>query len=254
LQKIVCLITVCFLISGCASLRMSKHISAGILADTTEISISERVTKQNLTGQSFFIQRADIEYVTEGRKQRLLATIKFEYPDRYLISLKSRTGLEGARIFINKDSILVNDRINKTIYFGKALYLRRKFGIDQSFLPLLFGDLIENKVKNLSKDQCFNGISDILRYVHGLKMHYLIDCKKSKVTAADISDSNGNKNIGIDYDKFMQVGDFIIPKVVKMNYVIGNQQIDIKILKIEYPWNGVVKFIPGKGYEIIDLL
>lgn len=254
MQKVACLITVCLVITGCASLRKSEHFSAEALADTTGISIIERVAKQNLSGKSFFIKKAEIEYVTEGQKKKLLATIKFEYPDRYLISLKSKTGLEGARIFINKDSILVNNRINKTIYFGKALYLRRKFGIDQSFLPLLLGDLIENKVTIIAKDQCFNGISDIVRYVRGLKIHYLIDCKKSKVIVADISNSYGSKNIGIRYSKFMKVGNFIIPKVVKMNSVNGNQEMDIKILKIEYPWNGVVKFIPGKGYEINELL
>jgi hypothetical protein len=33
-----------------------------------------------------------------------------------------------------------------------------------------------------------------------------------------------------------------------------NIRIKIKIVKTEYPWNGIVRFVPGKGYELIEIL
>ena len=27
-----------------------------------------------------------------------------------------------------------------------------------------------------------------------------------------------------------------------------------KIIKTDYPWNGDVRFVPGKGYEIIEII
>ena len=40
-----------------------------------------------------------------------MATIKYELPDKYLISIRSKAGIEAARIFITKDTVLINDRI-----------------------------------------------------------------------------------------------------------------------------------------------
>ena len=34
----------------------------------------------------------------------------------------------------------------------------------------------------------------------------------------------------------------------------SNMSVRIKIVNIEVPWNGIIKFVPGKGYELIDLL
>jgi len=254
LQKVGCLIFVCLLISGCASSRKTGSFNDPIMADDQGLSIPESVYKQNLTEKSFFIQKAEIEYINGEQKQKFLATIKFEYPGRYLISLKSRTGIEGARIFVSKDSILINDRINKAIYFGNALYLRKKFGIDQSLLALLFGDFIDNEKINTFKDQCINGKYFLIRNIHGVKLEYLIDCKNRKITSVNIDKSYENKEISFKYDEFKRIGSVIVPKVIIMDYNDINLKVKIRVLKMEYPWNGNVKFFPGKGYELIELL
>jgi hypothetical protein len=33
-----------------------------------------------------------------------------------------------------------------------------------------------------------------------------------------------------------------------------NATIKIKLLKVDFTWNGSVKFVPGKGYELIELV
>ena len=30
--------------------------------------------------------------------------------------------------------------------------------------------------------------------------------------------------------------------------------IKIKVIKVDAPWSGNIKFIPGKGYELIELI
>ena len=42
--------------------------------------------------QDFFIQKAEIEVINQDGKEKYLSTIKYEKPDKYLISIKSRTG------------------------------------------------------------------------------------------------------------------------------------------------------------------
>ena len=107
----------------------------------------ERIENQNLTKRNFFIQKAEIEILSEEENQKLIASIKFIYPDQYLISLKSKTGIEAARIFITDDTVLINDRINRKLYFGKPAQLKNKYGISPAVLPVVLGDFIKGNSK-----------------------------------------------------------------------------------------------------------
>jgi len=254
LQKVSVTVLICIICWSCASLKKSESNRTEAFADTTTISFRESLVRQNLTGSSFFIQKAEVEYFNGEQKQKFLAVIKFEKPDRYLISLKSKAGIEGARIFINGDSIIVYDRINKIAYIGKSLYLRKKFGFDQSFLPLLFGDFVNNDSRYLSKEQCTKGNLDLVRSLHGLKVHYSIDCGKRKVSGADLSDNYGKRKILFEYGKIKSTGACYIPRDIKINYTDSNLRLNIKIVKVESPWNGNVKYLPAKGYEFKELL
>lgn len=253
MQKIGYLIIYCLIFSGCASLKPNTGRNE-ILPDTAGLSINERVARQNLSAKGFFIQKAEIEYTADGKKETFLATIKFVFPDRYLISFKSKTGIEGARIYINKDSVLVNDRINKITYFVNTLFLRRKFGIDQNFLPLVYGDLIDNSFKYSLKNQCVNGTSVIERNIHGVRLHYIIDCKKGKSESVEVASSTKDSSLKIEYQGFRKILNFLYPGEINLNYIKNNIRIRLMIKKIEFPWNGAIKFLPGKGYQITELL
>jgi hypothetical protein len=254
LQKVSVTIFICMLLVGCVSLKKSgKNLNVS-LTDTTQIDLVESIIKQNLTGNNFFIQKAEIEYIIGEQKQKFMAVIKFERPDRYLISLKSKTGIEGARIFINRDSLVINDRINKIVYLGNSLYLRRKLGFDQSFLPVIFGDFVSNDGRNLLKNQCINRNLDMVTNVNGLKVHYLIDCNKRKISGVDISDNYGNMNILLKFGAIKSLGALSVPRNIELNYPESNLDIIIKIIKIQSPWNGNVKISPAKGYELKELI
>ena len=61
---------------------------------------------QNITNTDFYIQKAEIEFTNKDNRQKFLCSIKYQRPDKYLISIKSRTGIEGARIYVSEDSII----------------------------------------------------------------------------------------------------------------------------------------------------
>ena len=84
---------------GCSVAR--KTVNTTIVTTTESKSILDITERQNISSAGFFIQKAEVEYNNQYGSQKFLASIKFEYPDKYLISLKSRTGIEGVRIFIN---------------------------------------------------------------------------------------------------------------------------------------------------------
>lgn len=254
MQKIAIILFLGILTGACSVTRKMRNETYPESSDTNSGNVLQRVIKQNITSASFFIQKAEIELITQNGKKKFLGSIKFEYPDKFLISLKSRTGIEATRIYINKDSILVNDRINKTIYFGTALNLKRKFGLNQSVIPLIFGDIVVENRFNAGIGKCEENKLKVDSNVRGVTMKYNIDCKRSKLDQVNLGNSNLKENININYSNFIYLNSTLIPRSIGIEDLQNNIKVRIKIIKTEYPWNGDVRFVPGKGYEIIEIL
>jgi hypothetical protein len=223
----------------------SKHITDNILEDVKE---------KNITNLNFYIEKAEIEILTERGTEKYTGNIKFEKPDKYLISLKSRSGIEGDRIYISNDSILVNDRINRKLYYANASYLEKKYGFNISCLPLIFGDIVLEKGYEESKGKCLEKRFKIDCLVKGLRLSYNIDCNKRKVISVYESNNYVQQSFRIKYDSFLSIKDFLIPKIMEFEENQNNIHIRIKIKKVEFLWNGSIKFIPGRGYELIKLV
>ena len=90
--------------------------------------------------------------------------------------------------------------------------------------------------------------------VRGVTMRYNIDCKRSKIDQVNLGNSNLKGNININYSNFIYLNSTLIPRSISVEDLQNNIKVRIKIIKTEYPWNGDVKFVPGKGYEIIEIL
>jgi hypothetical protein len=254
LRKVITIIFLGILTASCSVLKKGSNRGLNTNAGLNNINILERVEKQNITKESFFIQKAEIEIFSKEGKEKFIANIKFEFPDKFLISIKSRTGIEGARIYISKDSIFVNDRINKKLYLGNSYFLQKKYGIDQKMLPVLFGDIILNEKDRALKAKCTGNKFITNCDVKGIALNYEIDCNRGKVVSVARISSLNQTDFIVRYDKFFYEKDVLIPEIIEFEDSAYSMKIHIKIKKIEFPWVGKVKFVPGKGYEIIELV
>jgi hypothetical protein len=254
LQKIAFILLTVILLWSCSAARMGKSGNSVATGLKHTANVFEDIQNMNITSKSFFIQKAEIELITGESSEKFVANIRFEYPDKYLISLKSRTGIEGARVYINKDSILVNDRINKIMYLGDSFYFKRKYGLNQSFLPLIFGDLLVDQKETDKNVDCSGNKLNLNSVIKGVLLKYVIDCQKRKILLVNQTGSSNSNGLEIKYDKFYRIENILIPGFIEVAGNEFNTRIKIRILKVEYPWIGSVKFIPGKGYELIKLL
>lgn len=229
-----------------------KSVSENILNEAPESNLLKGVEKQNITIGNFFIQKAEVEIISDDYKQKLLASIKFNFPDRYLISLKSKTGIEVARIFITDDTVLVNDRFNKKLYFGKPGNLKNKYSISPELLPVILGDLIKGKERTVENVACIDNKADINCTLNGVKVDYVIDCKKMKIISASQEISTTTDYVDIQYENFIKAGYGLIPSKIRVDF--NEYRIIVKIEKIESPWAGNIEFVPGTRYDLIELL
>jgi len=240
-------------VSGC-SVRKRAALTDVRPGPSNEGTLIERAIKQNFTNRSFFISKCEIEIISGVGRESVIGTIKFQAPDKYLISIRSKTGIEAARIYIDNDTILANDRINRILYCGSADYLTKKYGFSKAFLPLLFGDFVKSENYNTGELKCKGDIVDLSVGLQGLDLNYTLDCNKEKLIGVKSEKIKNKYPIDIKYSDFIRNSDFYIPGKVIIDGIIQGTKIEIYIQKIESNWNGSVEFIPGNRYDIVDLL
>lgn len=239
---------------GCSVVRIGGNRINNLSDNTVPDKLIESINNQNITNNNFFIQKAELEFTTQDGTEKLLATIKFINPDQYLISIRSRAGIEIARIYFSGDTILINDRINRKQYFGSSEYLTGKYGIPESVLPVILGDFIADNLSGNSTEKCLDGKLDINSIVNGIRIKYIIDCKKGKSILAITENSLNITKIEIRYSDFLKNRDVLYPGKIEIKDFQRNINIQIKIHRLESPWNGIIEFIPGNKYEKIQLL
>ncbi len=254
MQKIALILSLVALSYGCSVTRMEvTRIFPGEYALKGDITV-ENLTKSNLTRSDFFIEKAEVKIINEGEEMSGLGSIKFQTPDKYLISLRSKTGIEAARIFLTKDSVYINDRINKKLYFGSSEDLKKRYGIANSFIPLLLGDYI-NDIQTVNKiGKCVEDKLETVGVIKGVRVRYIFDCSTGKTIMAMPDYGRKEDQVTIEYSEFFMKNNKIVPGKVIVTDSLGRGIIEIRIRKIESPWEGSIEFVPGKQYEKIHLL
>ena len=238
---------------GCAIINHSKDIITNKSKKESGNEIQGNLGEFNISLNNFFISKAEIEIVTPDKSEKLLGSFKFVLPGKYLISLRTRSGMEVVRVLLTNDTLLLNDRINKKLYYGSPLYLKRMYGFTPALLPLIFGDFLSDNGNDTLKLKCVEGIADIKGYVKGSKISYIFNCRKRKSIGAFIENSLDQKEVEIAYEKFVENPDYLIPQDIKISELKSKFKIEILIKKIESKWTGDIEFIPGSGYEKLPL-
>jgi len=251
LYKVIFILSIIFISAGCSVFKQTESSEFRGSEDRKWKDVEELIVKHNITDNNFFINKARIEVVTEDVKESFLATIKFIIPDTFLISLRSKAGIEAARIFFTSDTILINDRINRKLLFGKPAKAGRKFSISPEIVPVLLGDFIGESV-NQFDNECFKGRSNIYTAINGNILRFIIDCNKAKVVSVSRESSNSKTQTVIEFDKFIRLADKFYPSIINIHY--SEIMVNIKLDKVEYPWKGNIEFIPGNNYELVELL
>jgi hypothetical protein len=240
--------------AGCSVIRNRETWNNEFKNDVLDETILKRVEKQNVTLNNFYIQKAEFKISNKEETKRLLGSIKFEKPSQFLISIKSRSGIEAARVLITEDTVLINNRINRKLYYGSSEYFKRKYGAKTSVLRIVFGDYLNDNLSDNGKLKCSGNKIYTDALVSGIRIKYTIDCKKGKIILSETENNLTVSKIFIEYGDFLTNGNLLFPGKIKIRDEQSMTTIEIRIRKIESPWKGNIEFIPGNSYEKLQLL
>lgn len=252
MRKIIFILTIVILNYGCAVKKKSGKTKDSATPDS-ESGIYASILNQNLTGRSFFLERAEFKIRSGDGEKSGLGTVKFLMPDKFLISIKSNIGIEVARIFLKGDSIFINDRFNKRLYYGSTSFLKSKYGFTTSLLPVLLGDYVNDLKPDSNMIRCKDGRVNVSGNINDVEVEYLIDCQFGKSILTVPERMSDESSLEIKYSGFFSTEGINIPGKIEITEKQTNTTIEILIQKVIVPWNGVIDFIPGKQYDKIRL-
>lgn len=205
----------------------------------------------NISNSGFFISRAMVEISGKGIEEKVVCSIKYNYPDKYLITLRTRSGIEVGRMFVTSDTVLVNDRINRKLYYGSGKALNLKYGISSKTFPLIFGDYLSDGEDGRGIMDCVEQVIRKRCIVDGSVIEYTIDCNEDKPVFVL---TGRNNELNLKYGNFRKAGLAVFPEDISIEDVYRKLKVRLSIEKIESPWEGSIEFIPGARYELIPLL
>lgn len=244
---------ICFSIifSGCSVLKEQKK-----LAEKSERYTANAISdlqNTNITNINFYIQKAEIKILNEGKENKLLGSLKFRTPGTYLFSIRNIAGIEAARIMIADDSVFINDRINKKLYYGSSENLSRKYGISFDLMPLMVGDYVDYTRNDNKEIECKNGKSTIKGNIDEKRIIYEVDCSNSKVTEAIIYANSEKEGLKFQMSKLVRIDSVCLPRLITVEDLNRETSITIKIDKIKLAGKENIDFVPGRNYERILL-
>jgi hypothetical protein len=253
LQKVEFIALILLLASSCSVFKGLNEVKTGDIGKDKGMSVSVLAKERNLFNNSFYIKSMDVDIKMGKDDEKLFASLRFEKPDKFLISLRSRSGIEISRIFIDRDSGYIVDRIKRKVYKGSVKNIESKFGIPLNILPVLLGDFGGNcgvEYESVNKDKFVLYKCSLDK----ISLRYEIDQEIGKVKAVTVENGFGTPFFSADFDKFKKENEAVFPSRINWIDLERNVNIEINVQKIEYPWNDKIEFSFGNRYEVIELL
>lgn len=239
--------------ASCSVIRKSG--SSATISDNENV-ISEfngSIIRNNISERDFLIRKAVITLNFEKVSSKFTASIWFKKPDSLLISVRSRLGMEAARAILTRDTLLINDRVNRKLLSGSTRWLSVKYGIENKMIFAALGDFIIDRKDENRKLLCSNGFYKDSYVINERNVVYSVDCRKRKVVDAYMEGGLTTGNISMVFTKFKKMSGMLFPEKIQISDDLKGTEVSIEIDNIETGWNGDIKFIPGNGYKVVYL-
>ncbi len=213
MRRVILFFCLAYIVVGCSVLKKGSKVEGfAYIGDIT----AGNLTNGNVSLIDFDIQKIGVEVVTSTESRSLLANLKYRSGGQYLISLRSKLGVEIARIRIDEDSVFVYDRINKVLYEESNDFFLRKFGFDISLLPIVFGDILIDGGLVGETFSCSQGRSTVMSRFGDIGIEYSIDCRIRRPTDVLINDFSASA-LSVGLSDYLGVGDYYFPADVYVN-------------------------------------
>jgi len=245
---IVCLIG---LVTGCSPGKLSSgNKNTDLIRNTHQIV--DQLIINNINENDYNVIKGSVSVRGSKKAGKYIFSLRHKAPDTYLLSIKNSLGIEGGRIFITQDTLLINDRINRKVLYGKPEMIEKLTGIPIFFKELILGDVVligELKEEQIEID---NNKVFINQMIGGFIGRSKINTNLNKITNARWSKGTGTNGIQISYSNFNKAEKHL-PRKIQIMSVKESSDLIIRVDKIDFGLIDSIWFIPGENYTYEEI-
>jgi len=210
-------------------------------------------TKENNIGSiDFEITKGNAVVKFENEERKFGFSVKHKPENIYLISIRNLTGIEGARIFLNGDTLKINDRINRKYLTGNIKRINEIRNFPVILSEIVFGDISETANLHDELKETNDNKTIYYQYKEGFAGKSVIDPEISKVISATWSKGPGMNSVTFRYSNFKK-GTKIYPEKIEISSSDNSLLLKLLITKISFNEIKEINFIPGEGYKKEEL-
>ncbi len=192
-----------------------------------------------------FSGRMSVSYESTDLSQDVNASIRIQKDTTIWISLTGPFGIEGARVLISPDSVLLMNKLNKSVERHPITFLEKLIHVPLSFNDfqniLIGGPVIYNgTVENFSFDQ--NGAAIIQLLAGTINNSLTVNKSTTKVISAELVDNSLNgRKCTVNYSDFDNSAANNFPKKRTIK-VSGTGNISINLTYKDYEFDKQIDF------------
>lgn len=161
--------------------------------------------------------KSKVRFNDGGKDQKVSGYIQMK-KDSIIWMTLSKTSVEGLRIVVTKDTLMMLDRLNKQYYTFNYPQLKERFNFDFDFDMLqsvITGNLYLQSTA-LPKPQKMDSLFIIKELIEGIAVENQVSRENNKLARVEVLDQQNNK-LTIAYDDFKEVGKQLISHHNKSN-------------------------------------
>ncbi|MCA1757386.1 MAG: DUF4292 domain-containing protein [Bacteroidales bacterium] len=209
--KLISVLAGIFILSSCSVFRRTAADERKNINVRTE-QFLEDVNGRNVTNKGFRFDRIRVVMNEGGETRRFTVNIRSDSEGKMLVSVRIIASIEVARIYIDKNKIIILDRLNRIYSEGETREVIGKYGLSWDIMPFLFGDLPSGAGSG-ERVRCIGGKASLIlnlgkdSYVAGF------DCLLGKLT--DLRGTIENNSISMNFEDFIASGNAMYPENIR---------------------------------------
>jgi len=242
-----------------------KSKKALVQTDTIDRKLVEqvdRIRKAEPTFATANVSKMSVNVAFGGRQVSTAASCKIRTDSAIHISIQPLLGFELFKVEINKDSVLVFDKVNKKLYPILFSFFTAKFGLSVTFsdLQAMLANRFftvgsaEADLRNCKKEESTNN-QNIIAYKNAEMQQQTTINATDRIEKQELKALNSDYRMEVAYIQFAQLETILFPQLINLTATNGKRtaKFDFKISKAAF--NNTLGFtkIDASKYTVGDI-
>ncbi len=242
-----------------------KSKKALVQTDNVNRKLIEQIDKIRKAEPRFVtanVSKMSVAVEVGGRKFNTAASCKMRTDSAIHISIQPFLGFEMFKVEINKDSLLVFDKVNKKLYPVPFAYFKTKFGLTVGFSDLqamlsnrfFTVGSVEPDLLNCKQAESTNNLNIITYQSSEMNQQIMIN-STDRIEKQELKAINSDYRMEVAYSQFALLETLIFPQIINLVATNGKRTVkfDFKISKAIFDSElSFTKIDPSK-YTVADI-